>query len=154
MLMLSLPPEVIRTITLALRKAGKREIGGVLMAEHIGPNKFVVRDLTVHRRGAIASFVRRIEDTLGRLRMFFERTNHDYTRFNYIGEWHSHPCFLAEPGETDHASMRQIIEDAKVGAHFVVLLVVKLNPGGQLVGSAHTYLPDGTISRSVVQFAN
>jgi integrative and conjugative element protein (TIGR02256 family) len=154
MLMLSLPPKATQTITTAVRKAGKREIGGVLMAEHTGPNTFEVRDLTVHGRGAIASFVRRIEEAMGRLRLFFDRSNHDYTRFNYIGEWHSHPCFVAEPSETDHASMRQIIEDAKVGANFVVLLVVTLDPEGQLVGSAHTYLPDGTRSRSVVKFTN
>ena len=154
MLTLSVPPELTKTITVALQKAGQREIGGVLMAEHIGHNEFRVKDLTVHRRGAFASFVRRIEEALGRLRLFFERAEHNYRRFNYIGEWHSHPSFAAEPSETDHASMRQIIEDPEVGANFVVLLVVKLNPQGRLVGSAHTYLPNGVCSRSVVQFAD
>jgi [CysO sulfur-carrier protein]-S-L-cysteine hydrolase len=154
MLMLSFSDRVIQIMTAALRKAGKREIGGILMAEHMGPNQFEVKDLTVHRRGTIASFVRRIEEAVGRLRMFFERSNHDHTRFNYIGEWHSHPCFVAEASETDHASMRQIIEDPQVGANFVVLLVTKLNAKGQLIGSAHTYLPNGTRSRSEVQFTN
>ena len=154
MLTLSLPPDITETITTALRNAGHREIGGVLMAEHIGPNEFTVKNLTVHRRGAIASFMRLIEDALGQLRTFFERANHNYIRFNYIGEWHSHPSFEVEPSATDHASMRQIIEDPKVGANFVVLLVVKLNSQGSLVASAHTYLPDGTHSRSVVRLVD
>src|SRR5437016_1077963 len=91
MIVLILPAEIRETIRAALTKAGTREVGGVLMAEHVGPNEFEIKDLTVHRRGAFATFVRRIEEALSRLRSFFERVNHDYTRFNYIGEWHSSP---------------------------------------------------------------
>ena len=42
MLKLLLPGEVSRAISSALRKAGVREIGGVLMAEHIDHTKFDV----------------------------------------------------------------------------------------------------------------
>ena len=51
MLKLLLPGEVSRAISSALRKAGVREIGGVLMAEHIDHNKFVVRDITIDDPG-------------------------------------------------------------------------------------------------------
>lgn len=152
MLKLLLPGEVSRAISSALRKAGVREIGGVLMAEHIDHNEFVVRDITIHRRGALASFVRRIEDAVGRLRLFFDRAGHDYTRFNYLGEWHSHPSFTPEPSGKDDLSMLQIVQDQTVGANFAVLLVVKLDVHGRLVGTAHTYLPDGSKGRSFVQF--
>ena len=152
MLKLLLPGEVSRAISSALRKAGVREIGGVLMAEHIDHNEFVVRDITIHRRGALASFVRRMEDAVGRLRLFFDRAGHDYTRFNYLGEWHSHPSFTPEPSGKDDLSMLQIVQDQTVGANFAVLLVVKLDVHGRLVGTAHTYLPDGSKGRSVVQF--
>jgi hypothetical protein len=90
-------------------------------------------------------------EALGRLLAFFEHANHDYERFNYIGEWHSHPCFAPEPSLRDDASMRQIVEDPQVGAHFVVLLVVKLDTAGQLLATAHTYLPDGGKHRSIVR---
>jgi [CysO sulfur-carrier protein]-S-L-cysteine hydrolase len=113
------------------------------MAEHVGMNTFSVKDLTIHRRGTIASFVRRIEEALGFLRAFFHRTNHDYTRLNYIGEWHSHPCFEPEPSLKDDASMREIVGDATIGANFVVLLIVKLSPDGVLITSVHSYLPNG-----------
>ena len=152
MLKLLLPGEVSRAISSALRKAGVREIGGVLMAEHIDHNEFVVRDITIHRRGALASFVRRMEDAVGRLRLFFDRAGHDYTRFNYLGEWHSHPSFTPEPSGKDDLSMLQIVQDQTVGANFAVLLVVKLDVHGRLVGTAHTYLPDGSKGRSFVQF--
>ena len=136
----------------ALRSAGLREVGGILMAEHVGPNEFKVRDITVHRRGAFASFVRRIEDAIGRLRQFFDRVSHDYTRFNYLGEWHSHPSFVPEPSMKDDMSMLQIVQDQTVGANFAVLLVVKLDSNRQLIGTAHTYLPNGTKARSEIQY--
>jgi hypothetical protein len=60
--------------------------------------------------------VRRIEDALGRLTSFFVRTNPDYRRFNYIGEWHSHPIFELEPSFKDDASMMEILLDPAVGA--------------------------------------
>lgn len=154
MLNLVLPPEVTSVIQTALRKAGRHEIGGILMAEHIGPDKFKVQEITVHRRGAIASFIRRIEDAIGRLHQFFEHAGHDYARFNYLGEWHSHPSFEPIPSMKDDMSMLQIVQDQAVGANFAVLLVVKLDSNGELIGSAHTYLPDGTKARSVIQYGD
>jgi proteasome lid subunit RPN8/RPN11 len=123
-----------------------------MMAEHVGVNEFVVRDLTIHRRGTFASFVRRIEDAWAVLTRFFERTKRDYLRFNYIGEWHSHPSFEPVPSARDHQSMREIVLDVSVAAHFVVLMIVKLSPQGTLIGTAHTYLPDGSFQRSELVF--
>lgn len=150
MLNLILPPEVVQVLLVALQKAGRREIGGILMAEHVDQNEFKVSEITVHHRGGIASFVRRIEDAMGKIRLFFQRTDHDYQRFNYLGEWHSHPLFEPMPSTTDDMSMLQIVQDESVGANFAMLLIVKLDPNGQLVGTAHTYLPDGIRSRSTV----
>lgn len=152
MLSLVLPPEVVEILLVALQKAGRHEIGGILMAEHVGLNEFKVTDVTVHRRGGVASFVRRIEDAIGKLRSFFHQTDCDYQRFNYLGEWHSHPLFEPIPSRRDDASMFEIVDDESIGANFAVLLIVKLDPHGQLVGTAHTYLPDGVRARSTIIF--
>lgn len=153
MLTLVLPHDIQTKLAAALRSAGKREIGGVIMAEHVGPNRFAVMDITVHKRGAIASFIRRIEDALGRLQAFFSSTGNQYSKFNYVGEWHSHPMFAPEPSRTDDISMHQIADDSEVGAHFVVLLIVKLDSSGALVAGVHTYLAGGVKHRSSVCFA-
>ena len=153
MLTLVLPHDIQTKLLAALRSAGKREIGGVLMAEHVGPNRFAVMDLTVHKRGAVASFIRLIEEALGRLQAFFSSTGNQYSKSNYIGEWHSHPMFAPEPSPTDDISMHQIADDPKVGANFVVLLIVKLDSSGALVAEVHTYLPGGVKHRSSVCFA-
>lgn len=151
MITLVLPSEWKEVIVGALVRAGSSEVGGVLMAEHCGPNEFAVREISVHAQGSFAAFLRKIEDAIGRLTSFFERTRHDYTRFNYIGEWHSHPSFVPEPSSRDDASMRKIVEDPAVGANFVVLLIVKLDAAGDLVATAHTYLPNGAKHRAVVK---
>lgn len=144
MLTVILPREQTAIILSALTKARNREIGGILMGEHVGPSKFAVREITVHRRGSFASFLRRIEDALGQMHAFFRKTEHNYLRYNYIGEWHSHPLFNPIPSRRDDASMQEIIQDDTVGANFVVLLIVKIGANGQLVATAHTYLPDGS----------
>lgn len=137
-----MPREVRRRLEGALRSAGRREIGGVLMGEHVSEGIFRVKDLTVQRRGTLASFVREVGAALTPLRRFFRETGREYTRYNYLGEWHSHPSFPTEPSRTDSESMRDIVEDPAVGANFAVLLIARLGAGGELEASATTYLPN------------
>jgi len=138
----------------ALQRAGARECGGVLMGEHVGHNHFAVRDLTVQRDGTFARFLRDLGTALAGLRRFFRRHGGDYRRFNYLGEWHSHPNFALAPSAMDHDSMRKLVTDPDVGANFLVLMVVKLDNNGSLMGTAHTYLPNGTTWKSELLLEN
>ena len=137
---LLLPPEVVEKLVLALTRAGEREIGGILMGEHVGENVFRVKDLTVqYHGGGLVAFWRAVQDVVMPLRNFFRATGHKFTHFNYLGEWHSHPLFTPEPSPTDHRTMRGMVEDPELGAHFVALVVVKLDGSGQLQGSVTVY---------------
>lgn len=127
----------------ALKRAQTNELGGVLMAEHQSVNRFVVHEITVHKRGTFARFVRHMEEALQGLGAFFKRHENNFSRFNYLGEWHSHPSFSVEPSSIDDASMKEIINDTSVGAHFVVLLIVKLSSNRTIEARAYYYLPDG-----------
>lgn len=140
---LLLPPEIVSKMVDALTKVGSREIGGILMGEHIGLNTFRVKELTVQwNKGTFAAFFRLVEQIVEPLRNFFHSTNHDYTRFNYLGEWHSHHSFDLTPSRADHASMFEIVMDQRLGARFVVLLLVKLNEYHQLEHRAIIYRPN------------
>ena len=140
---LLVPPEITSQLVDALGQAGRREIGGILMGEHVRPDTFRVKELTIQRKGgAFAAFIRIVEEILAPLRAFFETTKHDYTRFNYLGEWHSHHSFALTPSGRDHMTMYDIAMDAQLGANFVVLLLVKLDDGGQLEGSVTVYQPN------------
>ncbi len=152
---LHLPPEVVDRLVMALTRASRWEIGGILMGEHVAENVFRVKDLTVqYRGGTFASFRRAVQEAIGPLRRFFAGTNYDYRRFNYLGEWHSHPSFRPEPSPVDHSAMRMIIEDRIVGANFVVLMIVRLDEEGRLAGTVTVYLPGGaTFGGQLIQEA-
>ena len=147
MLRITVPPDVQATLQLALEKAGQRECGGVLMGEHVGLNHFTVRALEVQKAGAIASFLRSVASAARAIKAFCSSNGNDFRRFNYLGEWHTHPLFSVQPTSRDHATMRELATDTRVGANFVVLLIFRLN-GAALEGSAHTYLPDGSVHPS------
>jgi integrative and conjugative element protein (TIGR02256 family) len=152
MLTVSIPVDIQCTLRAALREASTAECGGVLMGEHVGPDLFAVRALTVQGGGSFASFVRNARAALRALAEFFRRSNEDFARFNYLGEWHSHPSFTVNPSGVDHRSMLDIATNPDVRANFVVLLIFKLGAKEELEGSAHTYLPDGSIWPSTLVF--
>ena len=57
---------------------------------------------------------------------FFRRTGRDYQRFNYLGEWHSHPSFSVRPSSEDVDTMTDIVTGPSSAISFAVLLVVRL----------------------------
>lgn len=140
---LLIPPEIQSRLHSALTLAGKREIGGILMGEHVAEETFRAKEITVQRkRGTFAAFVRIVAEILAPLRAFFDVTKHDYTRYNYLGEWHSHHSFALEPSGRDHVTMYEMVTDPQLGAHFIVLLLVKLNDSGTLDASVTVYQPN------------
>jgi hypothetical protein len=140
---LLITPEISQQLVDALRQAGQREIGGILMGEHAGPDTFRLKEITIQRKGGtFAAFIRMVEEILAPLLAFFDTTKHDYTRFNYLGEWHSHHSFALVPSGRDHTTMYNIVMDPQLDAHFVLLLLVKPDHHGQLEGSITVYQPN------------
>jgi [CysO sulfur-carrier protein]-S-L-cysteine hydrolase len=126
---LLLAPQVVKRLQRELRRAGSREIGGLMMGEHVRDELFRVVEISVQRSGGShAGFTRKPGDHQAQLRKFFTRTGNHYARFNYLGEWHSHPSFDLIPSTTDLTTMQSIVEDQSVGVNFLVLLVAKLGP--------------------------
>ena len=139
---LILPLDIQQRLIGDLRIAGVSEIGGLLMGEHVGPNIFRILDVTVdHGGGSYARFVRVIRKHGRGLIAFFRRTGSEYRRFNYIGEWHSHPSFGLNPSATDIETMRNIVDDPSVGANFAALVIVRLSEEGLLQGKAIYFVP-------------
>jgi hypothetical protein len=54
----------------------------------------------------VARLVRSPEHHAIALEAFFRKTEADYQRFNYLGEWPSHPNFPVQPSAEDVASMQ------------------------------------------------
>jgi [CysO sulfur-carrier protein]-S-L-cysteine hydrolase len=125
--------------------AGRREIGGVLMGEQLAPGEFRLVDYSVDSTsGSGAHFVRRPEHHREALEAFFERTG-DYSRFNYVGEWHSHPSFAAYPSRSDIEAMCRIVED-EPEIDFSVLLITRTRWRFKLECSALLFQRGGHVS--------
>ncbi len=151
MLAVELPSKWRNKLADELQRAGNREIGGILMGEQIAPGQFRIMEMTFQRHGGrIALFVRSARSALLALQRFFTRTAHRYNRYNYLGEWHSHPSFEARPSPTDHESMIEVACNPSTGANFVVLMIVRLDDSGSIDASLTTYLPSGMASRATL----
>lgn len=124
---LLLTTRIAKRLHREMRRAGRQEIGGLLMGEHVGEEVFRVADVSVqHSGGTHVSFIRDPSKHQAQLREFFARTGQDYSRFNYLGEWHSHPSFEPTPSPKDIQTMQSIAEDHEVGANFLTLLIATL----------------------------
>lgn len=123
---LLLPPRIVKRLRRELR-GRRQEIGGILVGESVGGDIFRLVDISVqHSGGSVVHFVRDPEHHKDFLAEFFLRTGNDYTRFNYIGEWHSHPAFEPLPSREDIGTMFDIIEDPNVGVNFAILIIARL----------------------------
>jgi len=93
----------------------------MLMAEQLGPGHFRIVDFSLDAFSGSHTRFRRDPKTHQKvLEDFFER----YRRFNYLGEWHSHPSFSVQPSFEDIESMTDIVENGNSTITFAVLLIV------------------------------
>ena len=137
-----LPKDIAEKLVKALKKSGRKEVGGILMGEYLSPGMYRVKDLTIQSQGGTDAFFLRMPlMVLRSLQTFFQKTENQFTRFNYLGEWHSHPSYSTEPSSTDYRTMWEIVEDSDVGANFAILMIVKLDEKQQLKGSVTVFLP-------------
>ena len=124
---IALPSSVRKKICRQLSLSGLRETGGLLLAEQLDDEgRFRVVDVTVDPMGGErAYFERRPELHAQALEAFFEKNGNDFGRFNYLGEWHSHPSFPVSPSTTDIRTMQAMVEDVG-NIDFSVLMIVRL----------------------------
>lgn len=140
MLTVKVPSDVCGTLRSACRRSGRLETGGMLFGEHTGDEEFRILEATIAGKGSESRFIRGLLPGLWRLERFFRRTNRDYSRFNYLGEWHSHPSFPLVPSWPDDSSMYEIVNDPQTGARFVILLLVTW-PQDALRAKGFLYIP-------------
>jgi integrative and conjugative element protein (TIGR02256 family) len=125
---LLLPQKILQHLRRELKGAKRQEIGGLLLGEHLEGETFRLVEATVQRTGGSAvHFVRDPALHQAQLDEFFSRTGNDFARYNYIGEWHSHPSFEPLPSGEDMQTMQSIVENPKVGVNFLVLIIVRLS---------------------------
>ena len=137
---LKLPSDVLRRMRGHLLRAGRREIGGMIMGEEVGDQTFQVVDFSVDASsGTNSYFVRDADQHDQALSAFFEKTGANYARFNYLGEWHSHPSFSVYPSPQDVYAMQDLVAGSG-GVDFAVLLITRLRWYCRFDCSAHLFV--------------
>jgi len=116
----------------------------VLFGEHVGEADFRIVEATAQRLGGGPVAFKRSGDKAQRdLKSLSRRYGDDPSRFNYLGEWHSHPHAPATPSPTDEVTMYRLLADPNCDVNFLVLLINRLSDAGTLELSARTYLATG-----------
>jgi proteasome lid subunit RPN8/RPN11 len=96
------------------------------MGEQLAPDYFRIVDFSVDdTTGTAAHFVRSPEHHAAALDRFFRKTGSDFKRFNYLGEWHSHPSFTVRPSHEDIMSMQSLVNGER-DIDFSALVIVRL----------------------------
>lgn len=112
----------------------------MLMGEQVAPDHFRIVEFSVDETsGTAAHFVRSPDHHAEALERFFRRTGSDFRRFNYLGEWHSHPSFLARPSREDMMSMQGLV-DGERDIDFSALIIVRLHYFCLLETSAYMFI--------------
>lgn len=128
----------------ALEQAGTKEIGGQLFGEQLAPSDFRITEVAIQaRRGTFGRFMVDLVEAGRNALRFFDRTHHQYKRFNYIGEWHSHPSFEVKPSPRDVETMVKLVTDPAFKGSFASLMIVRLD-GDNVSMGAWLFDPQGT----------
>ena len=136
----------------ALHAAAEIEIGGVLAAEQIAEGTFRVLDISIQQGFSASRFVREPKIHRKFIVDFHERMGYQFERYNYIGEWHSHPNFSTMPSTEDFLEMQRLVEDPEQKSTFLTLLVVRLNQNESISGTIHGFRPGMPIVRGSLFF--
>lgn len=136
----------LKVLQAALLKAGTNEIGGVLFGEHVGDEDFRVSEMIFQRRsGDEVTFRRTPKEAMRSLKKLNMAYGYNYARFNYLGEWHSHPNAPVIPSQRDCITMQELLTDPATDANFLILLIVRRNATGDLELSANAFLASGHV---------
>jgi integrative and conjugative element protein (TIGR02256 family) len=137
---LLIPIDVVRRMRRHMFRASSREIGGMLMGEELGEQRFRIVDFSIDAEsGTSAHFVRDADQHDQALAAFFRKTGAEYGRFNYLGEWHTHPNFDVQPSVQDVHAMRDLV-DGSGGVEFAALLIARLGWFWRYECSAHLFM--------------
>lgn len=141
---LRIPTKIAQQWITHLTKASSCEIGGILFGEQLAEGDFRIVEITTQaRKGCPSTFRRDHKNAISALNKFCSQYGNNHQRFNYLGEWHSHPNTEAMPSLIDQQTMLRILRDPNSIMYFLVLIITKLDQNDCLCLSATTYLRSG-----------
>ena len=153
---LRIPNELIERWRTELSRAGETEIGGVLFGEQLTEGDFRIVEARRQRfrGGTRTSFHRRGVGARKQILALHKQFGSDPKRFNYLGEWHTHPHAPVWPSLQDEVTMYQLLADQGDAVNFLVLVILTLDEEERLQIGAMTFLSSGHRIRCQIEIEN
>lgn len=133
-----IPKEISELLKKELDFMGQNETKGSFFAERIDNDLFEVNEIYFSKKRGTFSFIKMIigDEYKKFQKKYHEKYSFDYEKYNYIGDWHSHPSFSCFPSTYDK---KEAIDDfKKSNANFIVQFIFK-NENDSLIGKAFLY---------------
>ncbi len=153
---LRIPSDVINRWRKEVSRAGAREIGGILFGEQLAEGDFRVVEARQQRfgGGTCTRFHRRGAGARKQVLALHKQFGDDPERFNYLGEWHTHPNAPVWPSLQDEVTMYQLLADQGEAVNFLVLVILKVDEEEGLQIGAMTFLSSGHRIRCEIEIEN
>ncbi len=121
-----------------MKKFSPNETKGALFAKKMDESTFEIEEVYFEPNVGSFAFVKLYNNRAYKkfCKKYFDKHVGEYHIHNYIGDWHSHPCFSCYPSIYDK---EEVLEDLKKSnAEFLIQIIVK-DHKGKLVGNAFYY---------------
>ena len=137
--------EILEDWVKQLKLAGPREIGGVLFGEQLNEGYFriVKAPQQISQTSTGSRFCRDGVQARKVIKSLHSRYGGQAERFNYLGEWHSHPDAPTLPSPRDETTMLELVAQQDGAVNFLVLVILRLSEVGALQFGARAYLASG-----------
>lgn len=135
---IEIPKPISELLKRELEVMNQNETRGSFFAERVNGALFKVNDVYFSKKRGTFSFIKML---IGDEYKKFQKNYHkkyffEYEKYNYIGDWHSHPSFSCLPSSYDIA---EAIDDfKKSNANFIIQIIIKIE-NDKLVGNAFLY---------------
>jgi len=133
-----IPKEITLRLIKQISKYSPLETKGALFAEDLGNDTFKIDEVYLEPKPGTTTFVKLY---INHEYVTFQKNYHklrknNFSKYNYIGDWHSHPLFECFPSSYDVSEVEKDMKQSN--AIFLVQLILKVLKG-KLVGNAFYY---------------
>jgi len=133
-----IPAKITSLIKKHIDKYSPLETKGALFAEHLGDNIFKIDSVYLEPKPGTTTYVKLVVNRVYQAfqNSFHKKHQYHFSKFNYIGDWHSHPLFECIPSSFDVEEVQKDLKNSN--ANFLVQLILKVNQD-KLIGNAFYY---------------
>ncbi len=148
-----IPKEITLRLIKQISKYSPLETKGALFAEDLGNDTFKIDEVYLEPKPGTTTFVKLYinHEYVTFQKNYHKLRNNNFSKYNYIGDWHSHPLFECYPSSYDVSEVEKDMKQSN--AIFLVQLILKVF-NGKLVGNAFYYSHEKSAKRIKLTIQN